>query len=109
LLNSIALKYGPEGLPCTLEELQRNVGPGWANLLERLVTDLESLGWNGKVLQVKQKFGGLRFYIPPSSEIIHDCISEASGESYTIWEECGAPGSLREDGWFKTLCDAHNA
>lgn len=102
------IRVGPDQVPCTLADLQRKVGPGWADLLKRLVTDLESLGWNGEVLQVKEKFGGLRFYIEPTSEDIHNCISAARQESYTICEECGAPGSLREDGWFKTLCDVHH-
>jgi hypothetical protein len=27
--------------------------------------------------------------------------------SYTICEECGAPGKLRGGGWMRTLCDKH--
>jgi hypothetical protein len=84
-----------------------SVGPGWADILTRLVNDLEVLGWNGQLCQVKEKFGGLRFYINAASEPIWKRISQAEHESYKICETCGQPGKLRRIGWWKTLCDEH--
>jgi hypothetical protein len=98
------------GQPVTLEELQRQVGKGWSELISKLVTDLELLGWDGNVYQVKEKFGGLRFYIGPGNNAIDQRIHDAERDSYTICETCGAPGKLRGGlnmgHWLKTRCDA---
>src|ERR1041385_1882792 len=48
-----------------------------------------------EVVQVKQKFGGLRFYTNNCPGSIHDVISFAEQLSYTICEDCGAPGEIR--------------
>ncbi len=90
-----------------LADVQKMVGSGWSDLLRRLIEDLFELGWNGELLQVKEKFGGLRFYIGGGSDAIHNRIREAENESYRVCEECGAAGQLRRGGWLKTLCDAH--
>jgi hypothetical protein len=102
------IKYGFRGREATLEDLQAAVGKGWSDLLKRLVEDLFKLGWDGSVLQVKEKFGGLRFYPGSVSDECHDRIMEAESESYKICEECGAPGVMRGGGWIKTLCDEHS-
>lgn len=36
---------------------------GWIPVVERLVQRLILLGWDRRLAQVKEKFGGLRFYI----------------------------------------------
>lgn len=82
---------------------------GWYPLIQKLIEDLIQLGWDKKVTQVKEKFGGLRFYINEGSDEIHTRITEAEIESYTICEMCGAPGEIRRDiGWYRTLCDSHH-
>jgi hypothetical protein len=82
-------------------------GPGWYQLLKDLIVDLIALGWNQQVCQVKEKFGGLRFYINAGSDEIHTRISEAERLSYETCEVTGEPGKLRTDlGWHATLCDA---
>lgn len=83
------------------------VGPGWRPLMDKLVADLEALGWDGTILQVKEKFGGLRFYIGAANDKIFDRISQAEVDSYKICEECGQPGVLRGGGWLRTLCEGH--
>ena len=87
---------------------QAHVGPGWGDILKRLINDLFELGWDGHVAQVKEKFGGLRFYIGSANEAIHERIDAAQNESFETCEECGAPGALRKGGWLKTLCDEHS-
>src|SRR5271157_5985448 len=84
------------------------VGPGWGDILARLINDLFELGWDGYVFQVKEKFGGLRFYIGSANEAIYERIDTAGEESFETCEQCGAPGMLREGGWLKTLCDEHS-
>lgn len=82
---------------------------GWYPLIQKLIEDLIKLGWNKQVTQVKEKFGGLRFYINDCTREMLDRISEAEKESYSICEECGEPGELRKDlGWYFTLCDVHH-
>jgi hypothetical protein len=82
---------------------------GWYPLIQELIEDLIKLGWNKQVTQVKEKFGGLRFYINDGSKEIHDRITEAETKSYSICEMCGEPGEIRRDiGWYRTLCDSHH-
>lgn len=86
-----------------------SVGPGWYGIIKRLIEDLIKLGWDKQICQVKEKFGGLRFYINTGSDQIHTRIREAEDESYLTCEKCGEPGEHRTDrGWWTTLCDEHN-
>jgi hypothetical protein len=79
---------------------------GWYPLLKELITDLIDLGWDKQICQVKEKFGGLRFYINTGSTEVFERIHKAEKDSYTICEETGKPGKLRNDiGWIRTLCD----
>lgn len=85
-------------------------GDGWFDLINRLSEKLEPFGV--VALQIKEKFGGLRFYIgaAPSEhfEEIYRYIHEAESKSFEICEDCGAPGFRRERSWIKTLCDRCN-
>jgi hypothetical protein len=82
------------------------VGSGWNLLIKNLIQDLIRLGWNKEVIQVKEKFGGLRFYINEGTDEIHQRIGQAELESMKTCEITGRPGKLRTDiGWYRTLCD----
>ena len=59
--------------------------------------------------QVKEKFGGLRFYVNGATDKHLNFISFAENMSYRTCEECGAPGKIYTDGWHRTLCDTHAA
>ena len=79
-------------------------GNGWYDLIDRLSRKLEPLGIVAS--QVKEKFGGLRFYIQSGSEKVYELIDEAEAESYKTCENCGESGKPNEEGyWIKTLCD----
>lgn len=95
-------------------------GDGWFALIYKLSAEIEAIAkkhnidentdaWP-KAVQVKEKFGGLRFYIDIESESIRkqvsDLVEQAEGKSFTICERCGQPGKVRFDSWVKTLCDA---
>lgn len=81
-------------------------GAGWDKIIEPLVTQARKE--NVKIHQVKEKFGGLRFYISAGSCELNHMIDKAEKESYTICETCGEPGEPRRGGWIKTLCnDCH--
>ena len=82
-------------------------GDGWAAIIDRLVTDMLAAGWDGELYQIKEKFGGLRFYIGAATEAIHKRIAEAEEESFRTCELCGAPAQNENDrGWLRTRCEA---
>jgi hypothetical protein len=82
------------------------VSPGWNLLIKNLIQDLIELGWDKEVCQVKEKFGGLRFYINEGTSDVHKRIGQAEIESMNTCEVTGKPGKLRTDiGWYRTLCD----
>jgi hypothetical protein len=58
-------------------------------------------------VQVKEKFGGLRFYVQAATDKHYSYISFAESMSYRTCEECGSPGKTYTDGWHRTLCDIH--
>jgi hypothetical protein len=83
---------------------------GWFDILWRLCVDLEPLvaGHEFEVVQVKEKFGGLRFYVNcRRHEAIRQRIGIAADESFRTCEVCGQPGTLRTARCIKTLCDEH--
>lgn len=85
-----------------------SVGIGWYPLIKDLISDLMDLGWDKQTCQVKEKFGGLRFYINSASDEVHKRIGKAEDLSYKTCEDCGEKGELRTNiGWYTTLCDKH--
>lgn len=82
-----------------------SIGPGWHALVQPLIDLAHAEG--ATIAQVKEKFGGLRFYVNRSTPALDEAIAKAEAQSYTICEECGAPGKLRSGGWLRTLCDTH--
>lgn len=80
-------------------------GLGWKTIVQPLI-DLCNK-YNVRIFQVKEKFGGLRFYIDEAPLVIHDAIQAAEIESFKTCEICGRPGELRGGSWLKTTCDAH--
>ena len=61
-----------------------------------------------EVVQVKEKFGTLRFYTGGGyDDVIGAYIAFAENLTALTCEECGAPGKLRRGGWVRCLCDEH--
>ena len=80
-----------------------SVGKGWARIINNLY-DAKPKGVS--VIQVKEKYGTLRFYVGSAPEWFFDLIDYYEEQSGEICENCGAKGttvSLR--GWLKTVCD----
>ena len=96
-------------------------GKGWAKLYTPLFQLCKLL--NVEVLQVKEKFGGLRFYVGgvPNEQfdMVYAFIDAVEAQSYKVCEECGIRnGASREGdktytrvkvttegGWILTLCE----
>ena len=58
-------------------------------------------------IQVKEKFGGLRFYYSGGDDYIRGIVSMAECMSYRTCEVCGSPGTSNNEGWIRTLCEEH--
>ena len=84
----------------------REVGPGWLKFVLPLIKRCNDEGV--EILQIKEKFGTLRFYVGGASDEIHDAIDEAERLSEITCERCGEPGTLRRNSWLATLCDKCN-
>lgn len=58
------------------------------------------------VRQIKEKFGGLQFYIDGGDDFVRGAIELAENLSRHICETTGRPGELcrKPSGWLKTLC-----
>lgn len=86
------------------EDAKRCVGPGWSDLIEAIYDRLPE---DVYISQIKEKFGGLRFYVYGINDELFDFICEMEEKSYTVCEKCGEPGKVRDTSWIKTLCDEH--
>jgi len=78
---------------------------GWLQLISDCIKELIAAGWDKQILQIKEKFGGLRFYTGPLFEEGYKIISKYESLSYTTCEICGNPGEPSSKGWIKTLCE----
>ncbi len=103
---------GPWHIDDTMLGWGLTIGDGWVPLLERLCAGL-SLVIAGddlaefRALQVKEKFGSLRFYARGGNERTSALIDGAVYASERICEGCGIPSKIRSRrGWYTTICDA---
>jgi len=98
------------------------IGEGWWPIIESLCANIQSHTdwWNKNretrpvveqvvVAQIKEKFGGLRFYYEGGDEQISGMVRMAEAWASRACEECGAPGTAGGKGWIKTLCPTHRA
>jgi hypothetical protein len=98
------------------------IGEGWWPIIESLCSNIQSHTdwWNKNretrpvveqvvVAQIKEKFGGLRFYYDGGDDQISGMVRMAEAWASHACEECGAPGTAGGKGWIKTLCPTHRA
>ena len=84
------------------------VGQGWNNILLELHENLTKINPDYRIVQVKEKMGGLRFYLAESTPEMNKHVDEAERASMKTCEECGREGDLFNDkGWFRTVCAEH--
>lgn len=110
-----------------LDILERFVDPyeasfdcniGWFPLIAQLHRKLKYLDIDYKIFQIKQKFGGLRYYYSPSdnphfnlaimSSIMFDLVATAENKSFSICEICSKPGTkITKNYYIRTVCQDH--
>lgn len=96
----------------TLTPIQFGIecGDGWYWLLDNLISSIYYYCKNNdkpfiQITQIKEKFGGLRFYYDGGDDIIYGMVSLAESMSYKICEICGTTLKIgHTDGWIRTIC-----
>lgn len=101
------------------------IGKGWYHIIELLCEHIQTyIDWNNtraerhpgscyktveqvKVEQIKEKFGGLRFYYSGGNDTISGMVTMAESWAEHSCETCGDIGKRRSGGWIRTLCDKH--
>lgn len=86
-----------------------NVGKGWWPIIRALEADLDKIDPDYELQQVKEKFGGLRYYASTkvaTFDALHARIAEAEAEADLTCEVCGTTEEVTTEGprWIKTLC-----
>lgn len=84
-------------------------GKGWNKLIIPILDyiDLYNSGHDDKIeiLQIKEKFGGLRIYTSFSTPELDQLIDDAEEQSFKTCEYCGSTENVSQTtGWIKTLC-----
>ena len=86
-------------------------GEGWTDLILDLSLKIERI-LNEKpannemfAIQVKEKYGTLRFYMSMETKDISDLIEDAEALSSQTCENCGAPAKMRGKRWIEVKCD----
>ena len=104
-------KYTKADLQPTLDKIPDawgkyvSVEPGWYPIVIQLDQQLSAIDPSYEIHQVKEKFGGLRYYCSldtdPSAE---GYIKEAEDKAACTCDRCGAPGTLQGRSWWATRC-----
>ena len=89
-----------------------SIGMGWVQIVLDLAEAIKANGKSVVVEQIKEKFGGIRFYY--RGDDIEDLVAAAEDFCWNHCERCGEPARRnaagevwRTRGWIKTLCPEH--
>jgi len=109
-------------LQLKVEELRKKICPsygqyiqvdeGWYQIIVDCDNELTAIDPKYKILQIKEKFGGLRYYMTPCDDTtkeqrdrMHEVVSKYEEIATRTCEATGQPGVLMKSvgGWVKTL------
>jgi hypothetical protein len=116
LIEAHARLFRPPAEHCEAAQGYPECDEGWHDLLERACVRIENALDNGdafKVVQIKEKYGTLRFYwdgklSEDAKAKVEEAIALAEARSACTCEVCGAVGRLyNRGGWFATACAEH--
>ena len=100
--------------PQIVERLKRGAGcwsdipDGWVNLVIELDAKLAAIQPEYSLDQVKDKWGGLRYYIASGNDAMFALVEEYEKKSVTICEVCGEAGRpCVKNCWIATRCKEH--
>lgn len=86
-------------------------GIGWSEIIRDLSTKVEDILNESPdseeifAVQVKEKYGTLRFYMSQEIGEISNLIEEAEALSSQTCENCGRPAKMRGKRWLEVKCD----
>jgi len=103
-----------------------DVGDGWYDLIDSMCHQIQHhIDWRTgsgvfdgresenlpdiqvETTQVKEKFGGLRFYYVGGDDFVEGIVRLGEAMSYKICEICGNKGEVSKERWVTTRCKAH--
>ena len=88
-------------------------GDGWYEIIDKLCASIQAhvdeLGCDQVVAkQVKEKFGGLRFYVGGADDVVYQAIGAAEEQSFKVCEDCGLKEGVTTSSqggyWIRSLC-----
>ena len=121
-LNALHMPKDAGEYAVALEAIMRRIPDGWGRwiscdagwypIIVELDRDLAALDPDYELHQVKEKFGGLRFYARSRNPDLVDAFAERIKQAEQLCdrtcETCGAPGELHDEfSWIRTLCNQH--
>ena len=93
--------------------------PGWRDLIIELNESLRDIDPDYRIDRIKEKFGGLRYYVEFSDEcsgkdveMMWKLIDVAEAASTETCMDCGAVGEtynasrVSDSGWYRTACES---
>lgn len=87
-------------------QYEESIGDGWKHLLIPIKHYCDKHGI--VILQIKEKFGGLRVYTDTMDEKLDELIRQAEETASHTCQDCGEEGKLvSPNGWMLTLCEKH--
>lgn len=111
---SLVEKY-PNMFPPSATECGIYCGDGWYTLIDELCSGIQQHvdrehAEQVVVLQIKAKFGGLRFYYRGGDDAIRGMVEAAIKRANSLCDVCGKAGTLSEGetGWLRIRCLAHH-
>ena len=115
-LKKLVIRY-PQIFASEVELESISIPEGWFELFELLCERINTIlvenpGATIQVLQVKEKFGELRFYFCQTAgnqsvvDEIRESVWLAATVSKQCCQKCGDPGQLNSDGgWMRVCCE----
>lgn len=83
---------------------------GWWELITQCHTELKRIDPKYRIIQIKQKFGGLRYYFttelgPETVELMHEIVRKYEKRLDTVCEHSGLEGQQYQTstGWYRVL------
>lgn len=84
-------------------------GKGWYPIVKDVHTKIIAKYSNYEIYQIKEKFGGLRYYCNvEGDDDVQTWIAEAEEQAWKTCEDCGTTVNVTTGGnpsWIRTLCE----
>ena len=115
ILSNLAFDKEMNNTPLAWDGITCN--DGWYNIINTLcneitkhlqllnISNVTNDKFTCNVQQIKEKFGGLRFYIDSADDYIYELIDKAESTSEVVCELCGSIKNIgKTKGWITTMC-----